>query len=271
MHLRARLALIALLLMLVPTITLSIISIDSRIATMIDDMSHSSDFMIAQIFEEVRLALSQSNGDVTTALRGSQPVRKLLDSTVAFGPAVVAASIVANDDTVIVAANGEGEGKPALRRFGIMCVDEDAPSHASARRGQANLRVRVRPVHRHGDSIHGAVLRRGEDRGENGAFGVVPLGLSHRPVGVAPFDVRELARVERRPGEEHVARQRGIAAASCNQSRREADQRSVCGAPVDRARRVVLGVGVVVAALAEAELRAHAEHRRPTRREQKRE
>ena len=72
MHLRARLALIALLLMLVPTIALSIISIDSRIATMIDDMSRSTDFMIAQIFEEVRLALSQSDGDVATALRSSE-------------------------------------------------------------------------------------------------------------------------------------------------------------------------------------------------------
>jgi hypothetical protein len=95
MHLRARLALMALLLMLVPTIVLSIISIDSRIGTMIDDMSRSTDFMIAQIFEEVRLALSQGGGDVPATLRSSEPVRKLLDSTVAFGPAVVAASIVA--------------------------------------------------------------------------------------------------------------------------------------------------------------------------------
>ena len=90
----------ALLLMLVPTITLSIISIDSRIGTMIGDMSRSTDFMIAQIFEEVRLTLSQGDADVSTALRQSEPVRKLLDSTVAFGPAVVAASIVANDGTV---------------------------------------------------------------------------------------------------------------------------------------------------------------------------
>ena len=111
MRLRARLALMALLLMLVPTITLSIISIDSGIGDMIDDMSRSTDFMIAQIFEEVRLALSQGDADVATALRNSQPVRKLLDSTVAFGPGVVAASIVANDGTVIVAANGDGEGK----------------------------------------------------------------------------------------------------------------------------------------------------------------
>ena len=62
----------------------------------------------------MRLALSQSDGDVADALRSRRTVRKLLDSTVAFGPAVVAASIVGNDGTVIVAANGEGEGKPAL-------------------------------------------------------------------------------------------------------------------------------------------------------------
>ena len=49
-----------------------------------------------------------------------------------------------------------------------------------------------------------------------------------------------------------------MGAANRDQARGEGDQRSVGGAPVDRARRVVLGVGVVVAALAEAELRAHA-------------
>src|ERR1700722_6437245 len=126
MRLRARLALIALVLMLVPTIVLSIISIDSRIADMFDDMSQSTDFMIAQIFEEVRLTLSQGDADVSTALRKSEPVRKLLDSTVAFGPAVVAASIVANDGTVIVAANGDGEGKPALNLPSVKELNEQA-------------------------------------------------------------------------------------------------------------------------------------------------
>src|ERR1700724_3830077 len=101
MHLRARLALIALLLMLVPTIALSVISIDSRIATMIDDMSRSTDFMIAQIFEEVRLALSQSAGVLTTA------------------PSAI-------DGTVIGAANGEGEGKPALSLPSVKELEEQA-------------------------------------------------------------------------------------------------------------------------------------------------
>ncbi len=126
MQLRARLALIALLLMLVPTIALSVISLDSRIGTMIDGMSRSTDFMIAQIFEQVRLALSQGNLDVPGALRGSEPLRKLLDSTVAFGPAVVSAQIVADDGTVIVAANSDGEGKPELNLPSVRELDDQA-------------------------------------------------------------------------------------------------------------------------------------------------
>jgi signal transduction histidine kinase/HAMP domain-containing protein len=93
---------------------------------MIDGMSRSTDFMIAQIFEQVRLALSQGDPDVPKALRGSEPLRKLLDSTVAFGPAVVSAQIVANDGTVIVAANGDGEGKPALNLPSVKELDEQA-------------------------------------------------------------------------------------------------------------------------------------------------
>jgi two-component system, sporulation sensor kinase E len=152
MHLRARLALMALLLMLVPTVTLSIISIDARVATMIDDMSRSADFMIAQIFEQVRLALNQGSGDVTTSLRSNEPVRKLLDSTVAFGPAVVAASISGDDGTVIVAANGDGEGKPALSMPSVRELNEQAsrwllvtslPSLLTAKVYEARRRVEI--------------------------------------------------------------------------------------------------------------------------------
>lgn len=126
MQLRARLALLALVLMLVPTIALSVISLDYRIGEMVDDMSHSTDFMIAQIFEQVRLALAQSSGDVPTALRSSESLRKALDATVAFGPDVVAASIVGSDGTVIVAANGDGEGRPALNLPSVKELDDQA-------------------------------------------------------------------------------------------------------------------------------------------------
>jgi signal transduction histidine kinase/HAMP domain-containing protein len=89
-------------------------------------MSHSTDFMIAQIFEQVRLALAQSSGDVPTALRSSESLRKALDATVAFGPDVVAASIVGNDGNVIVAANGDGEGRPALNLPSVKELDDQA-------------------------------------------------------------------------------------------------------------------------------------------------
>ncbi len=46
MRLRARLALVALALILVPIIVMSLISLDSRIDTMIEDMARSTDFMI---------------------------------------------------------------------------------------------------------------------------------------------------------------------------------------------------------------------------------
>src|SRR5713101_2828639 len=109
MRLRARLALVALALILVPIIVMSLISLDSRIDTMIEDMARSTDFMIEQIFEQVRLALEQGNGDVASKLKDSEPVRKVLDSTVAFGPGVVSAALVGTDGKIIVAAHG-GQG-----------------------------------------------------------------------------------------------------------------------------------------------------------------
>src|SRR5713226_6385477 len=126
MRLRARLALVALVLILVPIIVMSLISLDSRIDTMIEDMSRSTDFMIEQIFEQVRLASEQGNGDAASKLKDSEPVRKVLDSTVAFGPGVVSAALVGTDGKIIVAAHGEGEGKPAPNLPSVAELDANA-------------------------------------------------------------------------------------------------------------------------------------------------
>jgi signal transduction histidine kinase len=126
MQLRARLALVALALILVPIIAMSLISLDSRIDTMVEDMSRSTDFMIEQIFEQVRLALEQGNGDVAAKLKNSEPVRKVLDSTVDFGPGVVTAALVGTDGIIIAAAHGEGEGRSALNMPSIAKLDADA-------------------------------------------------------------------------------------------------------------------------------------------------
>src|SRR5258708_18568137 len=126
MRLRARLALVALALILVPIIVMSLISLDSRIDTMIEDMARSTDFMIEQVFEQVRLALEQGSGDVASKLKNNEPVRKVLDSTVAFGPGVVSAALVGTDGKVIVAAHGEGEGKPAPNLPSVAELEADA-------------------------------------------------------------------------------------------------------------------------------------------------
>src|ERR1700687_2983454 len=126
MRLRARLALVALALILVPIIAMSLISLDSRIDTMIEDMSRSTEFMIEQIFEQVRLAIEQDNGDLAAKLKNSEPVRKVLDSTVAFGPGVVSAALVGTDGKIIVAAHGEGESKPAPNLPSVAELDANA-------------------------------------------------------------------------------------------------------------------------------------------------
>ena len=60
-------------------------------------------------------------------------------------------------------------------------------------------------------------------------------------------------------------RQRRVRSPGLDEPGGKGDERSVGGGPVDRAYGVVLGVGVVVAALAEAELHAHREHRHAAR------
>src|SRR5216684_1431098 len=157
MRLRARLAIVALALILVPIIVMSLISLDSRIDTMIEDMARSTDFMIEQIFEQVRLALEQGNGDVASRLKNNEPVRKVLDSTVAFGPGVVSAALVGTDGKIIVAAHGEGEGKSAPNMPSVAELDANAsnwlmfaslPSLLTSKVYEARRRVEInnRPV-----------------------------------------------------------------------------------------------------------------------------
>ena len=113
MRLRARLACLILILLFIPILSMSLISLDYIVGQMIDDLSRSTDLVVEQIFEQIRDPLMQRDTDVATALRNSKSLARLLNSTQAFGPSVVSASILALNGDVIVAANGEGESKPA--------------------------------------------------------------------------------------------------------------------------------------------------------------
>ncbi|MGH7924967.1 MAG: hypothetical protein ACREQH_10310, partial [Candidatus Binatus sp.] len=111
MRLRTRLAALFLGLLLVPILSMSLIALDYIVGTMIDNLSRSADLMVEQIFEEMRVALAHGKGSVADVLKQSDSLTKLLDSTQAFGPAVVSAYIVAPDGIVIVSADAEAEGK----------------------------------------------------------------------------------------------------------------------------------------------------------------
>jgi signal transduction histidine kinase/HAMP domain-containing protein len=113
MRLRARLACLILILLFIPILSMSLISLDYIVGQMIEDLARSTDLVGEQIFEQIREPLMQGNGDLATALHNSKSLARLLISTQAFGPSVVSASILSVDGTVLVAANGEGEGKPA--------------------------------------------------------------------------------------------------------------------------------------------------------------
>ncbi len=165
-----------------------------------------------------------------------------------------------------------GDGERPLRRFRIMAVDEPAPRHVGARLRHAQFLLLMRPVHDDHDPVDDAaiIVRRGEDGRQHRARGVVPRRLGHRSFRVAPFDVGQARRVEWFPGQKGVARQGRVGAARLREPLDKGDQGGVGVAPVNGGRRVVLGVGVVVAPLAEAEFRAHRQHRGSARGEQQR-
>lgn len=108
MPLRAKLATTFFVLLLAPIILLSVISLDRTVRTMVDDLEMSADLMSRQLFEQMRTALAQRNGQsAETILKGDESIRTLLRSIQAFGPAIVSARIIAADHTIVVAASSE--------------------------------------------------------------------------------------------------------------------------------------------------------------------
>ena len=113
MRLRTRLAVLFLVLLIVPICAMSVVALDYSIGTMIDDLCRSADLLAQQIFEQMQLDLAAGAKDPTATLKKSTPLRKMLDSTQAFGQGVVSASIIGANGKIIVGALGESEGAPA--------------------------------------------------------------------------------------------------------------------------------------------------------------
>ena len=186
----------------------------------------------------------------------------------AFKAEVRRSALAQNDARARGEPPAVGEDDGPLRRVGPLSVGQHAPAHSRARLRQRELYVLVAAIHRDRDAIGSFAMRSGEHCDQNRAWRIVPGRGGQRTLGVAPFDIGQGARVERRARQERVAREGRAGVADRDKPANERDHRSVCGVPIDRRRRIVLGVGIVVAALAEPELRAHREHRRSARRQQ---
>lgn len=121
MRLRTRLAVLFLVMLSVPIFGMSVLALNYSIGTMVGDLSRSAELLAQQIFGQMKLDLARGGGDPFAQLRGSAALRKLLDSSQAFGPEIVSASIIAPDGTIVLAANGDGEGK---RASGLKSIEQ---------------------------------------------------------------------------------------------------------------------------------------------------
>src|SRR5579863_9629586 len=111
MRLRAKLATVILGLLLIPILAMGLVALDYLAASSVDDLARGADLMINQIFDLMQVSTVRSpEGQFDNSLKDSVALRKLLDSTQAFGRAVVNVCILAPDGTIVVAGEGQGEG-----------------------------------------------------------------------------------------------------------------------------------------------------------------
>jgi signal transduction histidine kinase/HAMP domain-containing protein len=104
MDLRARLATIFLVLLVLPFIAVSALQIDRTMRVMVDDLEESGRFFVNEAFEQIRDTLAHSQGDPITALRSDSALLRLLDSSQKFGTGVVYARVDEIDGNPILAS-----------------------------------------------------------------------------------------------------------------------------------------------------------------------
>ncbi len=151
-------------------------------------------------------------------------------------------------------------------------VHRASPAVAVARVGPADRDRLCRGVEgeRHAIGRPARLGRRVKRGHERPPARVRPVLAGHRAaVGVAPFDVRDAARVDGLAGKPAVGAQGAVFAAQRGEVRDEGGELEVGAFPVEPRERVVLRVRVVVAALRPAELVSHGDHGRAAGNEQR--
>ncbi len=102
MGLRAKLAAIFLLLLVLPIVAVSALEIDRTLAVMVNDLADSGTLLINQTFEQIRMVLRRASHDPATALRKDRGLLALLNSSQAFSKGVVYVGVESRDGSIIV-------------------------------------------------------------------------------------------------------------------------------------------------------------------------
>jgi len=106
MDLRARLAIIFFILLVLPFVAVSAFQINRTMRVMVDDLGESGELIANQAFEEIRQDLPRSISDPVAAIRSDGSLKALLESSQAFGNGVVYARVDGTDGAPIAASQG---------------------------------------------------------------------------------------------------------------------------------------------------------------------
>lgn len=112
MSLRARFAVIFLVLLLVPIVTATALEIDRTMDVMVAGLGDSAKLLMAQAFEQLRAVPNLATTDVAGALRRDRAMGAFIESSQAFGRGVVYVRIEKLDGTILLGA-GTGVARPA--------------------------------------------------------------------------------------------------------------------------------------------------------------
>ncbi|MGH7932538.1 MAG: ATP-binding protein [Candidatus Binataceae bacterium] len=115
MGLRAKLAVVFLVLLVAAILAVSALEIDHITHVMVSDLGDSGEMLIDQTFEQIKPLLSRPAADPAAALRSDLPLHAFLDSSQAFGRGVVFVRVENSEGVILAAMPTVLEGKVALQ------------------------------------------------------------------------------------------------------------------------------------------------------------
>ncbi len=111
MSLRAKFAAVFLLLLILPIIAVTALELDRTIAVMVEDLGDSASLLIDLTFEQLRAVPGAAAGqEALAALHDNRPLQAFIESSQAFGKAVVYLRIEQLDGTIVAGGRAGTSG-----------------------------------------------------------------------------------------------------------------------------------------------------------------